>query len=110
MSKSTIPSVFLSIAVGFILATALNRSSAGQPPPPGPVGQDGQVWRYQLLQSSDNNYSGVYLTDTVTGKVWFHGMNRDGAWFAFGSPAQVSPDRVPRQNMSPTQGRFSVNA
>jgi hypothetical protein len=76
MSKSTILSVCLSVALGFILALALNRSSAGQPPPPEPVGQEGQVRRYQLSHPS-NNYMMVYLTDTVTGRVWTDEINRD---------------------------------
>ena len=80
MSKSTILSVCLSIAVGYIVATVLNRSSVGQPPPPEPVGQEGQVWRYQLMQTDDNRPAGLYLTDTVTGKDWYRGINLDGTW------------------------------
>jgi hypothetical protein len=96
MNKSTILTVCLSIAVGFILASALNRSSAGQQPPPETVGREGQVWRYQLLQASDNSYVRVYLNDTVTGRVWAHGMKSDDKWLAFESPAASPSDRVPR--------------
>jgi hypothetical protein len=49
MSKSTNLTVRLSIAVGYILAASLNQTSAGQPPVPEPVGQEGQVWRSQLM-------------------------------------------------------------
>jgi hypothetical protein len=54
MSKSTILTVCLSISVGYIVATSLNRSSAGQPPLPKPVGQEGQVWRYQLMATENS--------------------------------------------------------
>jgi hypothetical protein len=63
MSRSTILIVFLSIAVGYILAGGFYRISAGQPPAPEAVAPDGQVWRYQLMQSGDNR--SVFLTDTV---------------------------------------------
>jgi hypothetical protein len=69
MSKSTIVIAFLSITAGYIFATSLNRSSVGQPPARQTVAQDGQVWRYQLMESSASNL--VFLTDTVSGRVWY---------------------------------------
>jgi hypothetical protein len=74
MNKSTILTVCLSISVGYILATSLDRTSAGQPPQPVPVGQEGQVWRYQLLATADSG-SRVLLTDTLTGRVWWRLTN-----------------------------------
>jgi hypothetical protein len=94
MSKSTILVACLSIAVGYILALGLNRTSAGQPPAPEAVAQEGQVWRYQLSQSSDGSW--VFLTDTVTGKVWSRIFNGDHEWRALGSPTSARPARVPR--------------
>ena len=97
MSKSTILTVCLSITFGYILATSLNRTSAGQPPLPEPVGQEGQVWRYQLLAAEATSPK-VYLTDTVTGKVWWRVINDgiDANWHTCGSPAAKTSDRAPR--------------
>jgi hypothetical protein len=99
MSTSTILTVCLSIAVGYILASALNRTSAGQPPPPEPVGQEGQVWRYQLLAAGVDSSPTMYLNDTVTGRVWWRSLNEHfdpSGWHACGSPTSKTPDRVPR--------------
>jgi hypothetical protein len=98
MSKSTILTVFLSISVGYIVATSLNRSSAGQPPLPEPVGQERKVWRYQLLAAGESN-TRVFLTDTVTGRVWWRPANErfdPSGWHACGSPAAKTSDRSPR--------------
>jgi hypothetical protein len=95
MSKSTFLVVCLSIAVGYILATGLNRpSAAGQPPAPEAVAQEGQVWRFQLSQPSDS--SCLFLTDTVTGKVLARLINTDREWQAYVSPTPVQPARVRR--------------
>jgi hypothetical protein len=94
MRRSTILVVCLSIAVGYVLAIGLNRTSTGQPPAPEAVSQEGQVWRYQLSQSGDGSW--LFLTDTVTGKVWYRVVNRDREWQAYGLPTSVQPARVPR--------------
>jgi hypothetical protein len=86
--------VFLAIAVGYIFATALNRNSVGQPPAPEAVAQEGQVWRYQLMQSGDS--SSVFLTDTVNGRVWCRGLRTDSEWQALGSPAERKQDALRR--------------
>jgi hypothetical protein len=97
MSKSTILTVCLSISVGYIVATSLNRSSAGQPPLPEPVGQEGQVWRYQLM-ATENSLK-MYLTDTVTGRVWWRPINENSdqsGWHECGTPAAKASGRAPR--------------
>jgi hypothetical protein len=98
MSRSTILIVCLSIAVGYILATALNRTFAGQPPPPEAVVQQGQVWRYQLTGAGGDSFATMFVTDTVTGKVWWRESDERerGAWRSYGSPASIQPDHVPR--------------
>jgi hypothetical protein len=97
MSKTTILTVCLSISVGYIVATSQNRSSAGQPPLPEPVGQEGQVWRYQLMQAGEGRTPTLFLTDTVTGRVWWRGTHETARdeWQAYGSPT-AKPDRVPK--------------
>ncbi len=89
MRKSQIVVVCLSIVVGFILATALNRPSAGQPERPEPVGHEGQVWRYQVMGIGQEGYPTLILTDTVTGRVWVRlsQPNARDDWRALGSPA-----------------------
>ena len=94
MSRSTILIVFLSIVAGYILAGGFNRSSAGQPPAQEAVAPEGQVWRYQLMQSGDSSL--VFLTDTVNGRVWCRGLRTDSEWQALGSPAERKQDPVRR--------------
>jgi hypothetical protein len=96
MSRSTILVVCLSIAVGYILANGFNRSSAGQPPEPVAGALEGRVCRYQFSHSADGRYPAMFLTDTVTGRVWSRGFNTDSQWHAFGSPAEGKQDPVRR--------------
>jgi hypothetical protein len=89
MKRSQILVVCLSIATGYIVATALNRPSAGQPARPEPIAQEGQVWRYQVMGAGEGGYPNLVLTDTVTGRVWIRSSNpkvRD-EWNELGSPA-----------------------
>jgi hypothetical protein len=89
MSRSQILVVCLSIVVGYILATALNRPTVGQPARPEPFAQEGQVWRYQLMGGGPGGYPSLILTDTVTGRVWIRESNPkiSDEWHAFASPA-----------------------
>jgi hypothetical protein len=98
MKKPQIFVVCLSLLLGYIAATALNRTSAGQPPAPVPVDQEGQqVWRYQLTAYGDGRgaHPTVLLTDTVTGRVWvrYPGGQND-QWQAFGSPDSRRTERA----------------
>ncbi len=97
MRKAHVLVVCLSIAVGYILATALNRSSVGQSPPSGPVAQEVQVWRYQVICTGDaRDYPTLTLTDTATGRVWVrdgHPNARD-EWHSLGSPASPRVDKA----------------
>jgi hypothetical protein len=70
MRKSQILVACISIVAGYILATALNRPSVGQPPRAERVEQVAQVLRYQLMGSGDGTSHRLFLTDTVTGRVW----------------------------------------
>ena len=97
MSKSTFLVVCLSIAVGYILAMGLNRTSAGHPPAPEAFAKEGQVWRYQLMGAGQGSFPTLFVTfDTVTGRVWRRDSDERerGAWHSYGSPASVQPDRV----------------
>jgi hypothetical protein len=89
MRRSQILVVCLSIAVGYILATALNRPSVGQPPRPEPIAQEGQVWRYQVMGAGEGSFPTLILTDTITGRVWVRLTlpNARDDWRALGSPA-----------------------
>jgi hypothetical protein len=88
MKKSQIFVICVSLLVGYFTATALNRTSAGQPPAPQPAGQEIAVWRYQLTVPIQGGYDGsAFLTDTVTGRCWKRSWNaRD--WEDWGSPAE----------------------
>jgi hypothetical protein len=86
MKKSQIIVVCVSLAVGYIAATSFNRTSAGQPPAPQPVGQEVAVWRYQLTVPIEGIYDGyAILTDTATGHCWKRYHNED-KWEDLGSP------------------------
>jgi hypothetical protein len=50
------------------------------------------VYRYQFNHSADGRYPVMFLTDTVTGRVWSRGFNTDSQWHAFGSPAEGKQD------------------
>jgi hypothetical protein len=98
MRKSTILTVCLSITLGYVLATSLNRTTAGQPPLPEPVGQEGQVWRYQLMFAGEGHTPVLFVTDTVTGRVWSRGTHERASdeWHPYGSPAAKASERAPR--------------
>ncbi len=88
MRKPQILTICLSILVGYLLASSLNRSSVGQPPPPQPASQEAAVWRYQLTAPIEGGFSSyVILTDTATGHCWMHGFrDNNGQWDDLGSP------------------------
>jgi hypothetical protein len=93
MRKSRILAVCLALAAGYLLATALNRPSVGQPPvlEPLPAPQPGAVWRYQVTVAREGNYPLLILTDMTTGHFWVRESNpqdNDG-WQDFGSPAEA---------------------
>jgi hypothetical protein len=98
MRTSQIAVVCLSLLVGYVAATALNRPSSAQPPAPQPVDQEGSVWRYQLVSVGNGGFPTVVLTDTATGRVWV----RQSApaigdqWHALGSPASLPVGRNER--------------
>ncbi len=95
MKKSQIFAVCLSLLVGYVAATSLNHTSAGQPPAPQPAGQEGQVGRYQLMSAGEGFYPSIILTDTMTGRVWIRDSNPNipEHWRALGSPASPPVDR-----------------
>jgi hypothetical protein len=96
MRRSQIFIVSLSIVAGYILATALNRPSVGQPPLPTPVAQEGQVLRYQVTTAGGGSYPELFLTDTVTGRIWSRASNPDDnqGWHPYGSPASIHDSPV----------------
>ena len=93
MRKPQILTICLSILVGCILASTLNRTLSGQPPQPQPALQEAVVWRYQLTAPIEGAFSGhIILTDTATGRCWTHLARdarnaKDNDWVALGSPA-----------------------
>src|SRR5262249_18018713 len=91
MRKSPILAVGLALATGYILAPALNRPPAGQPPAlePLPAPQPAAAWRYQVTVAKEGHYPLLILTDTATGHCWVRESNpHDGDdWHDFGAPA-----------------------
>jgi hypothetical protein len=91
MRKSPILAVCLALAAGYILATALNRPSAGQPPAlePLPASQPAAVWRYQVTVAREGHYPLLILTDTTTGRCWVRESNPHDSddWQDFGTPS-----------------------
>jgi hypothetical protein len=91
MRKSQVFVTFLSFAVGFIAATALNRLSSAQPPAPQPMHQEVAVWRYQLTAPTGGAFDGcAILTDTATGHCWWHASFQGAKWEDWGLPPSGS--------------------
>jgi hypothetical protein len=87
MKKSQVIIACLSIVIGYISATALNRPSSAQPLAPQRVGQEVAVWRYQLTVPTVGGFSGVMiLTDTATGRCWIRGNYQGANWQDLGLP------------------------
>jgi hypothetical protein len=87
MKTSQILVVCLSLIVGYIAATALNRPSSAQPPPPQPAGHEPAVWRYQLTAPSGGAFGGVIiLTDTASGRCWVRSGFQGANWEDLGTP------------------------
>jgi hypothetical protein len=87
MKTSQVLVVCLSLLVGYIAATALNRPSSAHPPQQ-PPNQETAVRRYQLTVPSHGELENfAFLTDTATGHCWrrFYTGNQ---WEDWGSPAQ----------------------
>jgi hypothetical protein len=99
MPKSQFLLACILIVAGYILATALNRPLVGQPPRPEPVGEESQVWRYQLMSVGEGATPRLFLTDTVTGRVWtrFTHTNDRTGWLAYGSPASSATAPADKQ-------------
>jgi hypothetical protein len=91
MRKTPILAVCLALVAGYLLANALNRPSAGQPPAiePLPAPQPAAVWRYQVTAAREGNYPLLILTDTTTGHCWVRESNPhdNDDWHDFGTPA-----------------------
>jgi hypothetical protein len=90
MRKSPVLAVCLALVAGSILATALNRPLAGQPPAlkPLPAPQPAAVWRYLVTIAREGNYPLLIVTDTTTGHVWVRESNPHDSddWHDFGTP------------------------
>ncbi|MGO9916324.1 MAG: hypothetical protein ACLQIB_16710 [Isosphaeraceae bacterium] len=87
MRNRQILTVSLSLLLGYLLASSLNRTSSGQPPAPQPAGQVAAVWRYQLTAPTDGGFKDlVILTDTATGHCWIRNNTTAGQWNDLGSP------------------------
>jgi hypothetical protein len=88
MRKHQILTIGISLLVGYLLATSLNRTSSGQPPAPQPAAQEVAVWRYQATVPIQGAFGGVIiLTDTATGRCWTHGNFQGADWVDLRSPA-----------------------
>jgi hypothetical protein len=89
MRTSQVLLVCLSLLVGYMAATALNRSSLAQPPAPQPSRHDVAAWRYQLTAPENGAFSNIILlTDTATGHCWMRANYQGAKWEDFGSPAE----------------------
>jgi hypothetical protein len=80
----------LSLLVGFILASGLNRTSSGQPADSRPWPDGAAVGRYQLTAPIQGEFSdSLILTDTATGHCWVHNRNdKEDHWSDLGTPAK----------------------
>jgi hypothetical protein len=86
MKTSQIFVVCLSLLVGYIAATALNRPSSAQPQPPQPVGQEIVIGRFQLTVPIEGKSNGdAFLTDSATGHCWRH-IGIGDRWEDWGLP------------------------
>jgi hypothetical protein len=102
MRKSPILAFCLALAAGYLLATALNRPSVGQPPAlePLPAPQPAAVWRYQVTIAREGNYPLLILTDTTTGHVWVHESNpHDRCQWTRILTRFVNPNRYPGRGL-----------
>jgi hypothetical protein len=91
MRKSQVLVVGLAVVVGYILAIALNRPTAGQPSSLEalPAPQPSAVWRFHTtVINGGGSYPLLILTDTTTGHCWFRDSSPqdDAEWRDLGTP------------------------
>lgn len=91
MRKSQVLVVGLALAAGYVLAVALNRPSAGQPPAleAMPEHQPANQPRFHTtVLNNGGSYPLLILTDATTGHCWMleSGPQEDEEWRDLGAP------------------------
>jgi hypothetical protein len=97
MRKSQILVIALSLMAGYVLAIALSRPTAGQPPAlePLPASRPAAWWRFHTtVLNNGGSYPILVVTDTTDGHCWLieSGPQEDEEWRDLGTPG--SPRRV----------------
>ena len=91
MRKSQVLVVALSLVAGYVLAIALNRPTAGQPPALEalPTSPPAAVWRFHTtVINTGGSYPVLILTDTTNGHCWIleSGPQEEEPWRDLGIP------------------------
>jgi hypothetical protein len=91
MRKSQVLVVGLALMAGYVLAAALNRPTAGQPPALEalPAQQPAAIWRFHTtVLNTGGSYPLLILTDTTTGHCWMleSGPQEEEEWRDLGAP------------------------
>ena len=91
MRKSQVLVVGLALVAGYVLAVALNRPTAGQPPAidPLPAPHAAASWRFHTtVLNNGGSYPLLILTDTTTGHCWMleSGPQEEEEWRDLGKP------------------------
>jgi hypothetical protein len=94
MRKSQVLVVALSLAAGYVLAIALNRPTAGQPPAIEalPASPPAAVWRFHTtVVNNGGTYPVLILTDTADGHCWVleSGPQEEERWRDLGTPGSA---------------------
>jgi hypothetical protein len=90
MRKSQLLVVGLALVAGYVLAVALNRPTAGQPPALEALpAHQPAIWRFHTtVLNTGGSYPLLILTDTTTGHCWMleSGPQEEEEWRDLGAP------------------------
>ena len=91
MRKPQILAIALSLMAGYVLAIALNRPTAGQPPALEalPASQPAAAWRFHTtVMNNGGTYPVLIVTDTTNGHCWIleSGPQEEEEWRDLGTP------------------------
>ncbi len=108
MRKSQVLVVGLALVAGYVLAIALNRPTAGQPPAvePLPAPQPAAVWRFHTtVINGGGSYPLLILTDTTDGHCWLRDSSPqdDDEWRDLGRPGAPRKERPAAMTRQPVR-------